>query len=194
MADESTFRTHIQSIVTAYLQRFPDETDRLAHFDSYLKTTPADIRDRKNMDGHLTAGALIVDVTTHRLLLIHHRFLNRMLQPGGHVDPGEMPRQAALREAYEEVGPYPYELHSIDPDTDIPVDLNVHPIPANAAKQESEHFHFDFRYILKVQGSDWVKLQHAEVTDFEWVDIGELASSNRVPGLSLAVAKLQHIL
>ena len=38
------------------------------------------------------------------LILVHHRKLDRWLQPGGHVDPGESPEDAVLRECTEETG------------------------------------------------------------------------------------------
>ena len=39
-----------------------------------------------------------------RTLLLHHRKLGKWLPPGGHIDPHELPDQAALREVREESG------------------------------------------------------------------------------------------
>ena len=51
---------------------------------------------------HITASAI---VTGPKGVLLHrHKRLRRWLQPGGHVDPGEAPEDAALRETYEETG------------------------------------------------------------------------------------------
>ena len=42
---------------------------------------------------------------SRRLVLLHrHRRLGIWLQPGGHVEPGERPEDAALRETVEETG------------------------------------------------------------------------------------------
>src|SRR5688500_14085880 len=54
--------------------------------------------------GHITASGFIVDAGGARVLLHHHRRLNRWLQMGGHLEPGETPGAAALREAGEESG------------------------------------------------------------------------------------------
>src|SRR5437899_1599903 len=65
----------------------------------------ADPFDRRIAEGHLTASALVVSATGERVLLLHHRKLDRWLQPGGHGDPGETSgEQVALREAHEETG------------------------------------------------------------------------------------------
>lgn len=39
-----------------------------------------------------------------RTLLIYHRKLQKWLCPGGHVDPNELPSEAAIREVLEETG------------------------------------------------------------------------------------------
>jgi 8-oxo-dGTP pyrophosphatase MutT (NUDIX family) len=43
-------------------------------------------------------------VQTKKVLLIHHRKLNKWLPVGGHIELDEDPEQAALREAREESG------------------------------------------------------------------------------------------
>lgn len=47
------------------------------------------------------AGCLIYKGT---VLLIKHKKLGLWLNPGGHIDPGELPHEAAEREFYEETG------------------------------------------------------------------------------------------
>jgi ADP-ribose pyrophosphatase YjhB (NUDIX family) len=51
---------------------------------------------------HVTASAV---VTSARGTLLHrHRVLRRWLQPGGHLEAGEWPHEAARREVAEETG------------------------------------------------------------------------------------------
>lgn len=47
------------------------------------------------------AGCLIHD---NKVLLVKHKKLGLWLNPGGHIDPGELPHEAAEREFYEETG------------------------------------------------------------------------------------------
>ena len=68
--------------------------------------------DRGIVSGHLTASAVVVSAEGDRVLLLHHRKLDRWLQPGGHGDPGETSAEAvALREAHEETGLCGLALH-----------------------------------------------------------------------------------
>lgn len=46
----------------------------------------ADCLERTCVPGHLTGSAWIVDPARRRVLLVHHRKLDRWLQPGGHAD------------------------------------------------------------------------------------------------------------
>ena len=51
---------------------------------------------------HITGSALIVG--PRGVILHKHRRLGIWLQPGGHLDPGESPAHAAVRESTEETG------------------------------------------------------------------------------------------
>lgn len=86
---------------------------------------------------HVTASAI---VTSEQGVALHlHKRLELWLQPGGHIEPGEAPWQAALREAVEETG-LPVAFAG---DTDPPplLHVDVHPGPR-------KHRHLDVRYHL----------------------------------------------
>jgi 8-oxo-dGTP pyrophosphatase MutT (NUDIX family) len=103
--------------------RFLAELDRL--------TDPC---DRHADPVHVTGSAIVVGP---RGTVLHwHKRIGGWLQPGGHVDPGETPWQAALREAHEETG-----LRVRHPDGGPRlVHLDVHPA--------GPHVHLDLRYLL----------------------------------------------
>jgi 8-oxo-dGTP pyrophosphatase MutT (NUDIX family) len=52
----------------------------------------------------LTTSVIVVDPSMRRILCVRHPRLNKWLFPGGHIEEGELPHDAALRELREEVG------------------------------------------------------------------------------------------
>jgi 8-oxo-dGTP pyrophosphatase MutT (NUDIX family)/GNAT superfamily N-acetyltransferase len=82
---------------------------------------------------HVTASAI---VTSDAGVVLHlHKRLSMWLQPGGHIDPGEEPWEAALRETIEETG-----LPVVAPEHPTPLlHVDVHPGPRG-------HTHLDLRY------------------------------------------------
>ena len=88
---------------------------------------------------HFTGSAIVVG---SRGVVLHlHKKLNLWLQPGGHLDSGETPWAAALREAAEETG-LQVRLRS-----DTLVHLDVH-------RAAQEHVHLDLRYLVDAADED----------------------------------------
>ncbi len=75
---------------------------------------------RATIQGHITASGLVVK--NGNALLIFHPYIKRWFQPGGHIDEGDSPIEAAIREVCEETG-YVCEL---DSDSQDPVDIDIH--------------------------------------------------------------------
>ena len=118
--------------------------------------------------GHFTASCFIVDDAA-RLLLHHHRRLDRWLQMGGHLEPGESPVEAALREGEEESG-----LADLRLLREEIADLDVHVIPAG--RGEPEHRHFDVRYIARTASPASIAADARESRNLMWFDLGEAAA------------------
>ncbi len=102
----------------------------------------ADCFVRSCYPGHLTGSAWITSADGERALLVHHRKLDKWLQPGGHADGQTDIAEVALREAQEETGLT--DLQLADP---TPLDVDVHLIPARGADPEHEHHDIRFHFI-----------------------------------------------
>jgi 8-oxo-dGTP pyrophosphatase MutT (NUDIX family) len=94
----------------------------------------ADPFDRNADPVHVTGSAIVVGA---RGTVLHwHKRAGGWMQPGGHVDAGETPWQAALRETHEETG-LPVCHPGSGPRL---VHLDVH--------AAGPHIHLDLRYLL----------------------------------------------
>lgn len=106
----------------------------------------ADCFERSCAPGHFTGSAWLVDRSGRRVLLTHHRKLDRWLQLGGHADGDADLARVALREAQEESG-----LRDLMGESEI-FDLDRHVIPARGS--EPEHFHYDVRFVVRAAASE----------------------------------------
>lgn len=123
-----------------------------------------DALQRSNRHGHLTGSTAVFDLAVERVVLLHHRKLQRWLQPGGHADGDANLAAVALREATEETG---IDDLRIDP---VAVDLDVHEV---APPAEGPHLHLDARFVaIAPPGSDAVG--NHESTDIAWVALDDL--------------------
>jgi 8-oxo-dGTP pyrophosphatase MutT (NUDIX family) len=132
-------------------------------FLELLRTTTAPCSRTQYVPGHITASCFIIDRGGH-LLLHHHRRLNRWLQMGGHLEAGEQPLEAALREGAEESG-----LRDLQVAFDGIADLDVHVIPAG--RGEPQHCHFDVRYIARTASPEAIAIDAQESNELMWVDL-----------------------
>ncbi len=153
-----------------------------------LLTTSADPFSRAGFEpGHITASCFIVDPSTARILLHHHRRLDRWLQMGGHVDGEESPLEAALREGREESG-----LADLALMVDGVADLDVHVIPPG--KGEPEHRHFDIRYAAFTRHPQSIAIDRNESRDLAWIALDEAGPLMNEEASWRALAKIRSLL
>ena len=148
-----------------YARHWPSEPD-VSHFVEKLDAGARGFV-REDHEGHFTGSAWLVSADGERVLLTHHRKLERWLQLGGHADGDTDLSRVALREAEEESG-----LSGLSVEAE-PFDLDRHRIPART--QEPEHWHYDVRYVVRAGASEAFEVSE-ESHALAWRSIREIAA------------------
>lgn len=158
-------RKPLLSLLHVYKNKHPEEIETLQSIIGFVQDHK-NCFERSLSVGHITGSVWLLNPDHSKILLTHHKKLNRWLQLGGHADGENNVLSVALREAYEESG-----LASIVPISAEIFDVDVHPIPAN--RNEPAHFHYDVRFALEAQDCEEV-IVSAESHDLSWVPIPSL--------------------
>lgn len=126
-----------------------------------------------------TTSAYIVHPNLDKILLIHHKKLNRWLQIGGHVELDEDTDQALAHEIEEECG-LEVEIISERPGKEDaeskvlyrPDFMNVHKL-----SNPKGHFHIDLRYVAIAKTADF-KLAPDEHNNIRWFSRHDLYTAD----------------
>jgi 8-oxo-dGTP pyrophosphatase MutT (NUDIX family) len=143
-----------------------------AHPDCLLRTCAP---------GHLTGSAWIVDVLRSRVLLTHHRKLDKWLQPGGHADGDPDLLAVALREAREETG-----LTQLQLVASAVFDVDRHWIPPRG--DTPGHWHHDLRFLIEADPAEPLVISD-ESHDLAWVELTQVAALNSEESMLRMVRK-----
>lgn len=141
----------------------------------------ADPLNREADPVHVTGSAI---VTGPRGTVLHlHKRAGIWLQPGGHIDLGETPWEAALRETREETG-LPVRHPADGPRM---LHLDAHPA--------GQHLHLDLRYLIVSEDVD-PKPPPGESQQVRWFALAEaiaIADAALVDGLHRLARELRGL-
>jgi 8-oxo-dGTP pyrophosphatase MutT (NUDIX family) len=160
-------RSQLLNLLEDYQQRFPQESRMCERMIQFVKQYPRCF-ERSLAIGHVTGSSWLVDRSGQRVLLTHHRKLNRWFQLGGHADGDSDVQQVAMNEAREESGISDLQLWS-----PFLFDIDIHLIPARRA--EPAHFHYDCRFVLHATKEETFRVSE-ESHDLQWIHIDQLES------------------
>ena len=149
------------------------ERDSLVATRAFLDASE-ELFDETTTTHHITASAFVV--SSRGVILHRHRRLGIWVQPGGHVDAGESPATAALRETREETGLA--VTHWAEEDL---FHVDVHDGPRG-------HVHYDLRYLLRAPADD-PQPPPDESPDVFWFDFAA-ALERAEPALGAALRAL----
>jgi len=164
IAEDVRARVPVDEREAASIERTLSELDRL----------PAPL-DEDADAVHVTGSALVVG--PRGIVLLKHRRLGIWVQPGGHVDPGETPWDAALREGIEETG-LPLRFPADGPRL---THVDVHPGGRG-------HTHLDLRYAVEGGEGDPAPPPD-ESQDVHWFD-WDAAVARAEPAMAAIIRQL----
>lgn len=155
---------HRQPLLTLLRRHVPADANERAMTEATLAFVEqhSDCFERSLLIGHVTGSAWIVNADRQsgepaerrsvRLVLIHHRKLDRWFQPGGHADGDPDIAAVALREAQEETGLTSLRFVGRPGEPPEIFDVDVHTIPAR--DDIPEHLHYDIRFLLEADPNE----------------------------------------
>ncbi|AQG79413.1 NUDIX hydrolase [Spirosoma montaniterrae] len=158
---------HRLPLLTLLRQHTPADTHERAMTEAtiaFVEKHP-DCFERSLLIGHVTGSAFIVSPDYAQMLLIHHRKLDRWLQPGGHADGDPDVAAVALREAQEETG-----LTQLQFASQQIFDVDVHTIPARG--DVPEHLHYDVRFLFVSNTREKFGFS-TEIKNIRWFSLDE---------------------
>jgi 8-oxo-dGTP pyrophosphatase MutT (NUDIX family) len=174
--------TAVTRLLAAYATRplDPHEAAMVAAIREFVATQP-DCLWRSCVPGHLTGSAWVVSPDRRRVLLTHHRKLDKWLQLGGHADGDPDLAAVARREAHEESGLAGIRL--LSPDI---FDVDRHWIPER--KGEPGHYHHDLRFLFEADPAETLVCS-SESKDLAWVELERVTALNGEESMARMVRK-----
>jgi 8-oxo-dGTP pyrophosphatase MutT (NUDIX family) len=126
--------------------------------------------DRDSRHNHFTASCLLLNSDKTKFLILHHKKLEKWIQPGGHCDGEGNLLEVAKNEAREESG-----ISAIEAVDKNIFDLDIHYIPESS--KEFAHRHYDVRFLLKTIDNDNFLSNH-ESHEIKWIDFETFNAKN----------------
>lgn len=161
-------RNYLLNLLHNYRCNTEEESAKLKNFISFVEKSP-DCFHRSNLEGHITASALLFSPDKKSVLLTHHKKIGQWLQLGGHADGMIDPFEVALKEAKEESG-----INEIYAESKTIFDFDIHFIEKH--KNDPAHYHYDLRYIMHSRSFDFIVSE--ESNTLEWVLVKKILESD----------------
>lgn len=149
-----------------------------------LKTSQSSHTKKEGNSSHYCSFFLPYDQSKKMIYLGHHIKANDWIPPGGHIEPGESPSDAVVREMKEELG------------VDIiksmlqPYNLSIKTINR---PQSGCMFHYDIWHLVNIPVQDFDYLKN-EYYNASWFSISDgIARITNNPDFATIISKISHM-
>ncbi|MDB6081311.1 MAG: hypothetical protein JWO53_583 [Chlamydiia bacterium] len=183
MAEQRTLRSLIYELVSS-IELFDRREQEQIEFVKHWIASGAElfrIKKPATPETHLVAYTVLVDIEKNCILLTDHKKAQRWVPPGGHVDPGEYPKDTVKRELREELG---IEANFL---FEEPLFLTV----TSTTGKTSGHKDVSLWYVLRGSSDAVFEYDTSEFHDVKWVDMQNLPYDNADPHLQRFIEKLK---
>lgn len=144
------------------------------------------MKEPANLTKHFVATGFVMNLDHSKMLMVHHKKLNKWAAPGGHVEADETPAETALREIREETGVKAFILDrqnaELCPKTGTESQLEMPYVMLSEYVPEhgvvKAHVHLDFVFLCEADENDQISQQKAEVHDVKWMTWQEIIDCN----------------
>lgn len=179
----STIRSEIQQIVSSIKPLDGLEEQHTEFVLDWIESGAEIFRIEKpaTPDTHLVSYFVIASPEMDKILLVDHKKAELWLPAGGHVDPGEDPKETVRREAKEEL--------EIDAEFifDNPLLLTVTKTVGNV----SNHTDVSLWYLLKGDPNQPLDYDPNEFHQIRWFEIDEIPFEKSDPHMKRFVEKMK---
>lgn len=135
------------------------------------------------MKRHFCASAFVINPIDKKILLVKHHLWDKWVQPGGHMEDGETPEEAAIREVYEETGIKISLLGERFPRED---DM-IRPLGIQCNRKDNGEKHFDIIYAAVPNNEVTDLVISNESYDIGWFSRKELENLPVFPDVKITM-------
>lgn len=166
--------THIQQIIRDLILNIKPvdqlEEEHIQNAVKWIESTDEIFRTQKpdNPPKHLVSYTVLMDLSAGKILLMDHINAELWLPCGGHVEPGEHPKNAALRELKEELN---LEAKLIK---DEPLFITI----TETVGKTSGHTDVSLWYAAAGNSADEVKFDESEFKAARWFEFDKILNGD----------------
>ena len=159
-----TLKEQIENYIPCNEQEANDKEQYLEFINNF-----DDVLTRKNIFGHFTASAFVVNKEKTKMVVVYHIINDGWIYPGGHADGEEDLLSVAVREVEEETG-----LNVKVLDENI-FSIQSAPVKGHVknGKYVSAHLHLDVLYIMEADDTIPLVFKEDELRGVKWIPFEE---------------------